>query len=290
MNIKRDKMIPTEKKSKQIWNNFQKELQESQKRVDTKLKLAESSADFLKYLKNNSNKLNILDVIYTKEKYKQYGKLIITPLIFTENGRLYMETAYYPLSTSYFSMMRLSISDKIEFSRHYMERLIERKNIISIKELKHEIGKRNKLWKESNWAKDLGGLDVSTAFILVYRDSVSFCDFESSNIACVGVFKTFLPYEDLSRRKKEIVDYILNKVGSEACFLATHDLPDSINEADNIIESTRVRTHGPIEDALIYDVTSNKFKQNKKSLKNFVDYLETYDPTSLNFIDRNEKV
>jgi hypothetical protein len=279
-------MTYTEDKSQKIWRTLQKELQESQSRVDTMFKSALNSADFLKYLKNNKNKLNILDIKHIKIRFKQYGKLIITPVIIADKGRLYMETSYYPLSINYFNNVRISISDKIVFSCHYMERLIERGNITSVKELKHELVKRQKLWKDSNWRKTYGRVDVSTDTIQISRDSVSFCEFEMGEKKSEAVYKSILFIKDLSKRKKLIIDHMLDKVKSGLCILATHEIPNSINEADNVIELSKVRTDGIIEDFSLKEVRSSNKKQIKKNVNTFTEYLETYDPTSRMFVER----
>ncbi|PSV98969.1 hypothetical protein [Photobacterium lipolyticum] len=275
----------TAEQSKLIWKELQGKLQNSQERVNNQLCSAKDSSTFLSYLTRNKSDLNIFDAMFVDVKCKHYGKLIITPLLFVENGRVYVETAYYPTSKKQFKNLRISISNYMVFSNHYMERLIERKGISTIQDLKLNIYDRLTTVDDSNLTKEIGGLDITTEFILIFRDSVSFCDCEfGDNQECVVVAKTIVTVNQLSLKQKEIIEYILNKIGSDGCFLATSSIPNSVLEANNVIEATKNRTSGIYETWMEKEITNNMtkgdYKYEKKWIKSFVNYLEGYDPTS----------
>jgi hypothetical protein len=274
--------------AKTIWKELQQELITSQDKVNWKLKASKENSVFLKFLEANFDDLNILDVDYINFKFGHYGKLITTQLIIPKNGRLYFEKAYYPLAKKYFGKLRLSISNRFVFSKHYMERLIERKNITSIQDIKKEISDSFKKLDDSNFTKEIGGLDISTGFILLFRDSVSFCDLEidDNNIA-EAVMKTVITENELKGNQKEIIDYILNVTKTDSCFLATYDIPRSIGEADKIIEDTKKRTSGLainwMEHEIQKTVVKGSYNSDKKYLKAFIGLLENYDPNSPKF-------
>lgn len=230
----------TPEQAKVIWKELQDELNISQDKINNQLRSARGYLPLLRFLENNCKKLNIFDVQFLDVKFGHYGKLIKTQLIIPENGRLYLETAYYPTAKKYFGKLRIAISNLTVFSNHYMERLIERKNITSVGELKDEIIEGLNSVDRSNLTQETGGLDITTEFILVYRDSVSFCDCEiDDNNECVAVRKTIITDNEFTKKQKEIVDYILDRIGSDACFLATSSIPNSTLEADNVIEGTK---------------------------------------------------
>jgi hypothetical protein len=271
--------------AKVIWKELQQELITSQDKVNHKLKISKSHPSFLKYLESNFDYLNIMDVVCLDCKFGHYGKLIRTQLIIPENGRLYFEVAYYPLAKRYFGKVRISISNRFVFSNHYMERLIERKNIASIQGIKKEILDGFKKLDNSNFTQEIGGLDMSTGFILIHRNSVSFCDLEiDGNNVAKAVMKTVITDNELNGNKKEIIDYILNVTKSDSCFLATYEIPKTIVEADDIIEDTKRRTSGLavswMENEIQKKIVKDSSNSEKKYLKAFVALLEAYDINS----------
>lgn len=271
--------------AKVIWKKVQDDLIASQDKVNTKLKSCKDSQAFHKFLVSNVDTLNVIDIDFLDYKFGHYGKLIKTVLIIPEKGRLYLECAYYPLSKKYFRKLRIAISNKFSISNHYMERLIERKSLTSLKEVKKEISDCFEKMDASNFTKEIGGLDISTAFIILNRDSVLFCDLEiDENHICEAVMKTVITGNELTRKKKEMINYILNATESESCFLAAYDIPKTSIEADNIIEDTRKRTSGSSlswEEQEIYkNMGKRKFYSEKNYLKGFIDYLGKYDPYS----------
>jgi len=271
--------------AKVIWKELQQELITSQDKVNHKLKISKSHPSFLKYLESNFDYLNVMDVVCLDCKFGHYGKLIRTQLIIPENGRLYFEVAYYPLAKRYFGKVRISISNRFVFSNHYMERLIERKNIASIQGIKKEILDGFKKLDNSNFTQEIGGLDMSTGFILIHRNSVSFCDLEiDGNNVAKAVMKTVITDNELNGNKKEIIDYILNVTKSDSCFLATYEIPKTIVEADDIIEDTKRRTSGLavswMENEIQKKIVKDSSNSEKKYLKAFVALLEAYDINS----------
>lgn len=275
----------TTNQAKTIWNNIQNDLLASQDKVNKKLRSYKDPQTFYKFLESNIDSLNIIEVDFLNYKFNHYGKIIKTALIIPEKGKLYLEVAYYPLSKKYFRKLRISISNKFSISNHYMERLIERKRLTSLQEVKQEISEGFKKMDASPFTKEIGGLDISTGFIILNRDSVSFCDLEiDDHNTCEAVMKTIITEKELTIKKKEIIDYILNVTKSETCFLATYDIPSNTAEADNIIEDTRKRTSGlPIsyEEVEIYKKMEKAGKSSDKAyIKAFVDYLGKYDPNS----------
>lgn len=104
----------------------------------------------------------------------------------------------------YFGKLRIAISNKFSISNHYMERLIERKNITTTDEVKNFIKEYFNKMDESNFRYEVGGLDISTEFIIVSRDSVSFCDLEiDSTQHCETVMKTIITENEFTTINKK---------------------------------------------------------------------------------------
>ncbi len=273
-----------------LWKDIQEELIVAQKKVDNKFRECSDYKEFYNFLKLNVNNLNLVDVEFFDIKFKHYGKIIKTTLLIPEHGRLYFEVAYYPLSKKYFKKLRVSISNKFSVSNHYMERLIERKGVDSISKVKGFIVNNFKKMDESNFIKNIGGLDISTEFIVLNTDSVSFCDLEiNDDKVCEAVMKTIITENELTAINKKMIGYILEKTESETCLLATHAIPKTEIEADNVIEGTRKRTSGLLgswEEVEMYKNISSSpssFSHEQQFIKAFVDYLGRYDPNSTKY-------
>ena len=274
--------------AKVVLKRIQEELALCQDKVDSRLRGCRDSRSFYDYLKANKDGLNIIDVEFIDIKCGHYGRLIKTVLMIPYDGRLFVETAYYPLSKTYFRKKRIAISNKFAISNHYMERLIERKSLDSVQTIKAAIDSFFHSFDTSRFVQEFGGLDISTAFILIRPYEVSFCDLEyGDDYACEAVMKTILTENELSTKKKAMIDYILSALNTESCFLATFDLPCTFSEADRIIEDTRIRTAGggiTFEEKQYFShLGASKFNIEKKSIKAFVKYLETYDPNSKHY-------
>lgn len=270
--------------AKIIWKKIQEDLLVAQEKINLKFQTTSDPLAFLKFIESNLNVLNILDITYFDIKFGHYGKILKTQLLFPENGRLYLETAYYPLAKKYFGKRRIAISNKTVFANHYMQRLIQRNNISSIVDIKNALTDSLENFNESEFTKKMGGFDVSTAFINLHKDSISFGDLEiDDDKTCMAVMKTVLTANEISKKKQEMIDYILEKTQSKSCSLPTFDLPQTFVEADNIIEDTKNCTSGsPIsweEQEIMNNMQKGKFNKGKE-INAFVCYLETYDVNS----------
>ncbi len=286
LNLYMDTIVKSHE-AKVIWKDIQKGLEISQNKINLKLMQTQEPSIFYKFLESNIDVLNIIHLSLLDFKFGHYGKLIQTLLIVPENGRLYLETAYYPLSKNHFGHKRISISNKYEYTKHYMERLIERKKITSILEIKNELLVSLKKLGSSNFTRKVGGIDVSTAFIILHKNSVSFGALEIGDNISTAVMKTIITDNELSKNKKEMIKYILNATKSDSCLLVAFDIPKTFVEADNVIEDTKKRTNGITGDWEFMTVFKNMGRgssyREKKVLKEFVSHLETYDPDSPKF-------
>ncbi|WP_419533534.1 hypothetical protein [Endozoicomonas sp.] len=276
------------KKTSETWKSIQSELISAQDKINRKFLISKNHQEFLRFLRNDIEKLNILKVDFLDQNYSRYGKIITTKTIIPENGRLYFETVYYPLSKKCFRMKRIAILNGFVYSKHYMERLIERKSTNSMKKIKEEILERFIEIENYKFTQEIGGLDISNDFILVYKNSISFCVLEiQDNDIFEAVMKTVITENELTSNQRMMIDYILGKTNSDSCFLAAYDMPRTFNEADNVIEDTKKRTSGSkrgyVGDKIHEKVGDAKFKRDKKVIKAFANYLEAYDPESPKF-------
>ncbi|MBE0362108.1 hypothetical protein PULV_a3907 [Pseudoalteromonas ulvae UL12] len=271
--------------SKDRWLKLQEELLAAQQKVNFKFRNAVDHKTFLNFLTNNINNLNIIDVEFFDAKIPPYGKLIRTTLIIPEGERLYLETAYYPLARTYFRRNRIAISNKFAYSKHFMERLIERKGIDDMEGIKREIIETLKELERSAFTQEHGALMVETDFIIINSQSIYCCFLEHRDFGEVeAIVKTIIPRASLSKKKDEVAQYILDSFGSDSCSLATQGLPDTKMEADKVISNNKNRMSGdlPSVEELEFrkNLCSGSFKVDKKFNKALGKYLATYDQTS----------
>lgn len=271
--------------SKDTWLKLQQELLLAQEKVNSKYKTAVDHKTFLNFLTSNQNNLNIIDVYFYDFKVQPYGKTIRTTLIIPEEGRLYLETAYYPLAKEYFRMHRIAISNKFTFSKHFMERLIERKGINDICEIKREINETLQELERSRFFKEHGGLMVETDYILINSKSIYFGFFGFHELGWVeNIVKTIIPRNSLTKNKNEMAEYILEALDTDSCVLATADIPKTKIEADNVIANNKDRMSGDLPSAeevfFRENLCCGKFKADKKIKRALGRYLASYDRTS----------
>lgn len=117
-----------------------------------------------------------------------------------------------------------------------MERLIERKNITTLTELKNEITTRKNMFDATCFTRTEGGLNIDTEYLIVYRDMVVFCNSELCNGIAKSVRKTLITDKEFKGEQANIIDYVLNKFGTDACLLTTHEIPKTLAQAKNVIE------------------------------------------------------
>ncbi len=274
--------------SKETWEKLQADLLEAQDRVNFKFKNLSSPKELFQFFDRNKSKLNILDVSYYKAmSTPKFGRLIITKLIVPENGRLYLETAYYPTSKMHYGRTRIAINDLEVYSKHYMERMIERAGVKTVQDLKKWISNEWELLVDFKKRYPIGGIDVETENLIICRDYVAFCDVEREDTVnplievpvVKNIRKTLITKNEFTPSQKEIINYILDKLGTDACYLTATEVPRNKKTADNVIESTLKRTSEYKGSALQFYIENevSKGKNTERLAKKALEkYLESY--------------
>ena len=277
--------------AKRIWKNIYQELLDGQRNVDHRFNYARSEQNFREFITNNQHSLNIIQSTYLNYKCGHYGKILVTRLVFPENDRLYLETSFYPLSKNVFpTKLRISMSDKFVYSKHFMERLIERKNFTTSKAVKKYIKQSFGELSAATLIRGIGAVDVSTAFIIVQGDTVSYGDLEINEETGTAVLKTIVSANELYPNQLEIIKFILSETGLKTCLLLAHELPQTKNEASNLIIDTPKFTDDTdfrkVLDVFSKNVSKQNRKPDNKVIKGLVSTLQLYDPTSPEFLSK----
>lgn len=270
----------TRSEAQKIWKRLQTEIQTANEQVLYRAVSSASPSAFLNFLERHHEKLNYWQPEFSTFKAGQYGKVIAAKAMIAENGFLYLETVYYPTSPQRFGDF-FSIDCIDTYSNHYVERLIERKNIHTLKALKNEITHQDNRIKNSDFLKDFGCVDLTSDYLLIFRDMVVFGYGEISdrNVAKL-IRKSLITENEFKGNQQEIINFVLDEFGKEACLLTTHELPRNLSEAKNVIQDTlqRLRVVDPEERILGKEFKMDQYKQDKKMAKQFTRYLEKFDP------------
>ncbi|HIF5567180.1 TPA: hypothetical protein ACX3DA_004571 [Vibrio parahaemolyticus] len=272
--------MPTDFAAKK-WKEIQQEIQYSHETISQRLILAPTPESFATFLKAQEANSNHLSLKYIDKKIGIYGKMYTGQCLFVENGHLYIDNIWYPLSKQRFGT-RIAVDAIDTYSSHYVEQLIDRKGINTLTELKLEIAEQFKQYNSSGFAEQYGMMDVDSDFLVIYRDMVVFNygETDENNTARV-MRKSFITKNEFKGNQKEIIDFILNKLGVEACILTTYAIPRTFNEANNAIEDTLKRVRDfktQIEIVTGSSIKHEGFKAEKKQIRQIVKYLSKYDP------------
>ncbi|WP_146162180.1 hypothetical protein [Vibrio splendidus] len=275
--------MPTDFAAKR-WKQIQKEIQQSHETISQRLLLAPTPTSFAAFLEAQEVKSNHFGLNYIDQKIGIYGKMYAGQCLFVEKGHLYIENIYYPLSRQRFGT-RIAIDAIDTYSSHYVEQLIDRKKIHTLAELKSEIAEQFKKYNNSGFAKQYGMMDVDSDFLVIYRDMgvFNYGEIDDQNTARV-MRKSFITKNEFKGNQEEIINFILNKLGVEACILTTYAIPRTFNEANNAIEDTLKRVRDFKTQMEIVTRKSMKlegFKAEKRQVRLFVKYLSKYDPNSV---------
>lgn len=268
--------------AKDLWATWSKQINDAQREV-TKRLFSSNPTTFFNFLDRHHARLNCYKPYQTELKVGYYGKVIIYDLLFVEDGRLYTEKAHYPTSTKSWGN-RISVDNQVMYTKHYMERLIERKNIETFEALKAELRTDYLNVNQSDFISKFGRLDIDTDHIIVQRDQVSFCDYQTMENDVGGILrKSLITADDFKGRQSEVVNHILDKLDVTCAVITTHEIPRSIAEANNAIEDTlkRVTTSGYWGDKFFNEsqsTSADKKKFNKQAHKQLFNFLQAYDP------------
>ncbi|SHO59076.1 hypothetical protein [Vibrio quintilis] len=270
----------SESEVKKIWQRLQDEILGAHHQVNKRLCESQTPQAFLNYLSRHHLRTNHFEPVVTSCKLGQYGKTIVVGLLFVENGFLYPETAYYPMSLQRFGT-RISVDAADSYSSHYMERLIQRKEVTTLEALKKEVIYQRDRYSSAGFSENLGKLNVDTDFLVIFPDAIICCYGEENDEGIAKVVrKTLITQDDFIGNQQKIIDYILKQFGRDACILATHALPRSVKEAQNAVEDTlkRISVVNHVEKIIEEPLRCTGFKSDKKLKKQFIKYLEHFDP------------
>ncbi|WP_413112129.1 hypothetical protein [Thaumasiovibrio sp. DFM-14] len=266
--------------AKVVWSKLQREIIEGHAEVCRRLTTSRPTS-FYNFLHRHYARTNHFEPkIITKLKY--YGNVMFCLLLHVEHGHLYIEYAYYPMSLERFGT-RIAIDAKDTYSRHYVERLIERKKVKTLAELKTEVIDQFSRISDSNFRIVEGRIDVCTDIVLLFDDMVVFGVVEENDDGSVtATRKSMLTNNELTSKQHEIVQFILGRFDLPVCVLATHEIPRTHNEALNVIEDTRKRIR--LDDDELPQISTKESHPrttnalHKKIDKAFFKFLQAYDP------------
>lgn len=256
-------MGQTSKYAKEVWQQLQQEILSSHGELMQKLHFLKKADSFYNHLKSRQSELHISGLCRSDFKVGHFGKLISFRLMYVENGRIYNDQIFVPTAKTVSSRL-ISIDTLDTYSKHYVERLIERKGIVSMSGLKREIEERRAHIPLSKFHEKHGALDIEGALVALTRDMIQFSEFELLNNNQEGrmIHKSCLMREQLSVNKKEIVDFILSETNCELFVLARRNLPMDIEEARQAIAKTKQRlTQEPLRSGLVNLANFERFEQ-----------------------------
>jgi hypothetical protein len=287
-------MALPENEAKRIWKKLQVEIMTGHQEVSTRLIQSTTPEAFYNYLNRHHARTNHFEPERSVKPIPVYGKVIECLLLYVENSRLFFDMAYYPTTAERFGE-RIAIENDDPCSSHYMERLIQRKNITSLQALKQELTLQRKKIRDARFNELVGQIDVTTDYLLLFPDTIicgygEKCDDGKHRI----IRKTIITQAEFKPQQQEIIDYILNEFETRTCLLATNTLPLTINEAKNVIEDTRKRLAIPVPKS--YNHSDKKLttlalkKQKKKLAEQKSAMIQHYDPVFNSAMERENLI
>ncbi|ENJ6169821.1 hypothetical protein AB1Z99_003268 [Vibrio cholerae] len=84
---------------------------------------------------------------------------------------------------------------------------------------------------------DMKQVGVDTNYIVVNKDFTLFADMDDG----ITTFKTMISSEQYAPRQKEVIEYIINKVGQDYVGFTHYEVPRDIGWVDRVLEDTEVR-------------------------------------------------
>lgn len=260
----------TEEKAKELWTAWHDEILHKLSQTNRMLFQAKKPANFSDWLQSKAAE-QCHHYTFTYDKIKYYGKVIFSVLVHAENGKMYFEKVYYPLSKGAFRR-RISVDMGIELSKHCVERFIERWQIDSLDRLQNDVLEHLVKPVVMHGANEnTGSFDLTTAGMLLTRESLFPVDIDTEKN--VTSFITVMSHKELSRKKQDMIHYILNKVDCNELLLACSELPKSTIEADRVIESTKLRQTPPMP---FWETDEHKEAASGKH--HVFKMLQSYDP------------
>lgn len=250
--------------AKKLWCDWSLQINKAHYESSEVLHKAKTPSQFLNWMKSNEDQSNHLGLIM-HDKIKHYGRVLFGILLFMENDMLYVERCYYPTSKITFRK-RIATDLGFEFTRHFIERFIERWDIRSYVEFKAQLWSLI-LQPTGELAQDLnqGIIDITTKYLFIGRDMMLFADANMEKKK--ATFITIVSGTEITKSQKEMIDYILNKTGTKNTVITAHELPRCFTEADRILEDTDIRKSYSVE-----------FRTPRKT-NGLYHMLKKYDPT-----------
>ncbi|KOY37031.1 hypothetical protein [Vibrio parahaemolyticus] len=259
----------TEDIAKKLWATWHNEIAANLTYINKTLITSKSPAHFSNWLKKNGSNYNHHYTTIT-DKTKHYGNVLFSVLVHAEKGRMYFEKAFYPLSKGTFKR-RISIDMGIELTKHFVERFILRWQTQTLQELERMILAEIIMPHLRHGVNtNLGLFDVTTQAIFITENSLMHLDILMEENVVRHI--TVLSNSDLSKRKQDMVEYILSTSGQTEIALACTELPRTTTEADNVLMSTKARQTEPM------NYIDQEFYVGKEKNMMFK-MLKNYDPT-----------
>lgn len=270
------------KKAKELWDIWSQQLVDARKEVEDRL-LSSTPESFYNYLSRHHHRLHCYEPSMSELKVGYYGKLIIVDLLYVESGRIFFEKVHYPTSPKYWKIP-IAVDNQTMFTKHYVERLIQRKNIETLADLKTSLILDFFYINNSEFVEKVGRLDIACDHLIIQRDCVVFCDYQIQDGGLYGgsLRKSLITNREFKGNQQEIVDYILQTLDVSVAILATQEIPRTVEEASKVIEDTYKRTTNEdrwIDNCFGTDDIKNKVKRNKLYHKYLFEFLQDYDPT-----------
>ncbi|WP_221076564.1 hypothetical protein [Agarivorans aestuarii] len=266
--------LQAEKDSEALWVKIQQEICSAQISKSLRLQKCSPTA-FYEYLRKKQFEIGHYGVQRHTENFGRFGKLTEATSLVSKNENLYLVKQYFPNKKG--CLERVIGTDLgAVYTKHCVERLIMRRAIKNLKGLAETIEKIERTVRNSDFTSHYGSLDQDVEYTIVLADLVIFAkpDFEESDVF-TAIYKSCLTSNEFSSKQSTVVKHILNSLNTDACLIASQDIPSSIHHANNVIESTKVRVaHYDQLEAITGIPSPDGFKAAAKERGRFSKFLE----------------
>lgn len=159
---------------------------------------------------------------------------VVGGIVLYSDGRS-IEPEYYFYSSKR-PDRRLACTLNMVLTKHILERLIFRLNLKSFGEFKDAIVGIVTLPTLFSTV-DMKQVGVDTNYIVVNKYFTLFADIDDG----ITTFKTMISSEEYVPRQKEVIEYIVNKVGQEYVGFTHYEVPRDIAWVDRVLDDTEIR-------------------------------------------------
>ncbi|WP_199481172.1 hypothetical protein [Vibrio owensii] len=173
------------------------------------------------------------EVLWNDYFGERFG-FVVGGIVLYSDGKV-IEPEYYFYSSK-IPTRRLACTLNMVLTKHILERLIFRLNLRTFAEFKEAIVGIVTLPTLFSTV-DMKQVGVDTNYIVVNKDFTLFADMDDG----ITTFKTMISSEQYVPRQKEVIEYIINKVGQDYVGFTHYEVPRDIVWVDRVLKDTEVR-------------------------------------------------